>query len=392
MQKALVAAASVAIALGLSLGAAAYAQGKKGKAARIGVDAVVQEPVSQTMPVIGRFVARQQGVIAAATRGPIAEVLVDAGDRVNEGQVLARLVSERLKASRDLRRAELREKEAAQKAAQAQLKLSMGEMDRLDKLRLSAAFSKARFADKQNEVLKYESEVGEAEAAVAQAKANLRLAEIDLYNADIRAPYDAIIAQRHVAAGNFVAVGDKVVTLINDRILEIEADVPSDRLSGLQTGRRVSVRLDDGSAHAAVIRAVIPAEKAMTRTRPVRLVPLMGDKLPPMGLAVDQSVTVDIPISAARDVVTVHKDGVISRTGASHVFVVKGSVVEKRMVTLGRAVGTRFEVLSGLEPGEVVAVKGNERLIPGQRVTAEEQKPAEAVRPEPKKPASGVSG
>lgn len=389
MRTVLVAAAGVAIALGLSLGAPAHAQSKP---ARVGVDAVVEEPVSQTTPVIGRFVARQQGVIAAATRGPIAEVLVEAGDRVKAGQVVARLVSERLKASRDLRRAELREKEAALKAAEAQLKLAMGEMDRLDKLRLSAAFSKARFADKQNEVLKYESRVGEAAASVAQAKANLRLAEIDLYNADIRAPYDAITAQRHVAAGNFVSVGDKVVTLINDRILEIEADVPSDRLSGLQTGRRVTVRLDDGSVYGAVIRAVIPAESAMTRTRPVRLVPLIEDKLPTMGLAVDQSVTVDIPISAARDVVTVHKDGVISRAGESHVFVVKDGLVEKRMVTLGRAVGMRFEVLAGLVPGEIVAIKGNERLIPGQPVEPEGRKPAEAVRPAPRKPAPGVSG
>lgn len=384
--------AGVLVALVLSAAAAHAQGGSGGKPMRIGVDPVTKAPVSQTMPVIGRFVARQHGVVAAATRGPIEEVLVVAGDRVKKGHVLARLVADRLRASRDLRRAELSEKEAALKAAEAQLKLSMGEMDRLEKLRMSAAFSKARLTDKQNEVLKYESEVSEAVAAVSQTKANLHLAEIDVYNAEIRAPYDAVVVQRHVAAGNFVDVGDKVVTLINDKVLEIEADVPSDRLSGLQTGRRLSVRLDDGQRYDAVVRAIIPAESVMTRTRPVRFVPLVDNALPAMGLAADQSVTIEIPISEARDVVTVHKDGVISRSGTSFVFVVKDGAVEKRVVTLGRAVGVRFEVLSGLAPGDVVAVKGNERLRPGQKVTTGDRKPAEAVRPVPKKTSSGASG
>ncbi len=335
---------------------------------QVRVDRVIKAPVSQTMPVLGRFVARQYGVVAALTRGPVGEVLAEVGDRVTKGQVIARLTPARIQANRDLMAAEVAEKEAALLAAEAQLRLARGEYKRLEKLRKSAAFSKARLNDKRNEVEKFSGQLAEAEAAVSRARANLRLADIDLHNAEIRAPYNAVIAQRHVVAGNYVNVGDKIVTLINDEVLEIEAEVPADRLHGVKAGRVVQVRLDDGSVHEAVIRAVIPTESPRTRTRPVRFVPRINGTAPKSGLAADQSVTVAVPIAAQSDVTTVHKDAIVARGGRNFVFVIKDGTAEKRFVRLGRAAGERFEVLDGLRPGEQVAVKGNERLRPGQAV------------------------
>ena len=81
-------------------------------------------------------------------------------------------------------------------------------------------------------------------------------------------------------------------------------------------------------------------------------------------------MTVEIPISDPRDVVTLHKDGVISRNAVNFVYVVVGDTVrETHKFRLGRAIGERFEVLDGVMPGDLVAVKGNERLRPGQKVT-----------------------
>ena len=363
----------------------AYAQSAKKKNAdapmQIGVDRVIKAPLSQTMPVLGRFVARQYGVVAALARGPVGEVLAEVGDRVIKGQVIAKLAPDRIQANRDLVAAELAEKEAGIMAAKAQLRLAEGEYKRLERLRKSAAFSKARLGDKRNEVQKYKGELAETEAAVNRARANLRLADIDLRNAEIRAPYNAVIAQRHVVAGNYVNVGDKIVTLINDEDLEIEAEVPADRLHGVTAGRVVQVRLDDGSVHKAVIRAVVPTESTRTRTRPVRFVPQINGTAPKTGLAADQSVIVDVPIAEQSDVTTVHKDAIVARGGRNFVFVVEDGKAEKRFVRLGRAAGERFEVLDGLRSGEIVAVKGNERLRPGQRVAHKPLKDSPVARP-----------
>ena len=129
-----IALAIAAIGVFCAVAADSHAQGKgkSGKSAmRIGVEKVVKAPVSQTMPVIGRFVARQHGVVAAAVEGPIGEVPVDTGDRVTKGQVVARLVLDRLQSNRDLKSAQLEEKQAALKAAEAQYKLASGELSRL---------------------------------------------------------------------------------------------------------------------------------------------------------------------------------------------------------------------------------------------------------------------
>ena len=365
----------------------AHAESKKkedaGPPMHVGVDRVVKAPVSQTMPVLGRFVARQYGVVAALVRGPVGEVLAEVGDRVTRGQVIARLAPQRIQANRDLMAAEVAEKEAALVAAKAQVRLAEGEFKRLERLRRSAAFSKARLNDKRTEVQKYNAQFAEAEAAVNRTRANLRLADIDLHNADIRAPYNAVVAQRHVVAGNYVSVGDKIVTLINDEVLEIEAEVPADRLHGVKVGRVVRVRLDDGSVHGAVIRAVVPTESIRTRTRPVRFVPQINGTAPKIGLAADQSVMVEVPIAEQSDVTTVHKDGIVARGGQNFVFVIEDGKAEKRFVRLGRAAGERFEVLDGLQPGDIVAVKGNERLRPGQPVTHAPLKDMPAAKSKP---------
>ena len=58
-------------------------------AAAVGVDEVRTEPLSQTVPVIGRLVAKQSGIVAARIGGPVADMRVSVGDRVKEGDVLA---------------------------------------------------------------------------------------------------------------------------------------------------------------------------------------------------------------------------------------------------------------------------------------------------------------
>jgi RND family efflux transporter MFP subunit len=339
------------------------------RAAAVKVDRIVQEPLSQTMPIIGRLIASQTGIVAALTRGPVADVLVAVGDRVQKGDVLATLVTDRMRWSRALQAANLKAKQAGLQTAKAQLGLTEQELSRLANLRKSAAFSQARHEDKQNEVIKYRSEVGERLADVGNARAALRLADIDMYNGKIRAPYNAVVTQKHTVAGAYVNVGDPVVTLVNEEALEIEANVPSERVGGLIVGRTVDIRFDDGGRHEAVVRALIPEENPLTRTRPVRLSPAFdGSVIARLGLAANQSVTVMVPIGKPRDVVSVHKDAVIPRGGQSIVFAAVDGKAERRVVRLGSAIGSRFEVLDGLGVGDLVVVRGNERLRPGQAI------------------------
>jgi len=332
--------------------------------AAVGVDAVREEPYKQTVEVIGRLVSRRAGVVAARTRGPVGEMRVDVGDRVEQGDVIAVLVPDRPNSEKDLRAAEVAAAEASLATARAELRLRRQELQRIQGLRTSPAFSKGSFEDKRQEVLMTESEVVVAQAALARARAQLRLAEISLDDAVIRAPYHGVVTERHTEVGAHVDVGDSVVSLIDDRHLEVEADVPADRIGGLTAGTPVIVDLAEGQVTAKV-RAVVPEENTQTRTRTVRFSPEFGDL---MDLAGNQSVTVQLPAGAARNVVTVHKDAILNRKGRTLAVVVADDTAEIRPVRLGAAVGNRFEVLEALKPGDIVVVRGNERLRPGQKV------------------------
>jgi RND family efflux transporter MFP subunit len=334
------------------------------------VDLVRLEPLAQKVPVLGRLVARQAGEVAARINGPVEAFLVEVGDRVEAGQIVARLNRTYLLAQRDQAAAELAKARARKTTALAELELAGQELKRLAGLRKSAAFNQARYDDARQKVAIAEAQVAEAEAAVLSSRADLALDEINLSYAEIRVPYAGVISQRMTEAGAYLQTGDPVVRMVGDRSLEIEADVPFQRLAGVQAGTRIGVTLDDGTTHAATVRAVVPEENPLTRTRTVRFVPEFGATARP--LAAGQSVTVYIPAGAPRNVLTVHKDAVIKRGVASLVYVVEGGTAEMRRITLGEPTGSRYEVLDGLGEGESVVVRGNERLRPGDKVRIDE--------------------
>ena len=335
--------------------------------ARVEVDPVRTEPLSQTTPVIGRIVTQQQGPVAARVAGLVDRVGVEVGDRVEKGQPLIWLDSEPLSFALDLARAEHGAMLAELETTLRELQLLEGELERITGLRNSAAFSKAQLVDKQNEIEVARSRIGQARARLDQYRANLELKARDLEDAVVSAPFAGVVSLRHVSPGAYIRVGDPVVTLIDDNALEIEAEVPSDRVAALRPGTKVSVRLDDGTEHEAEVRAVVPEEDPLTRTRAVRFTPKFGATAKP--LAVAQSVTVELPIGQPRQVVTVNKDGIIQGSNGAVVYLAEDHAAALRPVQLGEAVGGRFEVRDGLQPGDLVVVRGNERLRPGQAIT-----------------------
>ena len=105
----------------------------------------------------------------------------------------------------------------------------------------------------------------------------------------------------------------------------------------------------------------------MTRTRQVRFTPDI--EMTSRILAVNESVVLHLPRGPYREVVTVHKDAVITRQGQTFVYVAADGKADLRPIRTGEAVGGRFEIISGLAPGELTVIRGNERLRPGQDVT-----------------------
>ncbi|MEL6227164.1 MAG: efflux RND transporter periplasmic adaptor subunit, partial [Pseudomonadota bacterium] len=150
--------------------------------------------------------------------------------------------------------------------------------------------------------------------------------------------------------------------------LEIEADIPVELVSGLTPGTSLTVAFDGGANSKAIVRAVLPVQTVATRTRPVRFTVDLS-KLDLTRLARGKSVTLSVPAGPERIALTVPKDALVQSARGWMVFaVVEGKAVPKR-VQFTDAVADRVIVTNGLSEGELVVVRGNERLRPGQAVS-----------------------
>ena len=368
--------AAIMAALLLAAPLPVLAQDNALPAATVRVDPVIEQPMDATVPAVARIVTSTGGVIAAQINGPVDEVKAQVGDIVHKGDILATLDQDRLRFTVELAEAEVATAAADLATVRAEKQQADLAFARLTGLRNSAAFSQARYEDAQTEVLRTQSEITAAAARLQRAEANLELARLDLDRSSVRAPYDGVITQRQAEPGSYVTSGMPIVSMLNLDRLELEADVPYDRLGGLKTGAEVTARFDNGETGTLSVRAVIPQENPLTRTRAVRFAIVAG---PPVEqLAVNASAAIDIPLNADGVAITVHKDGIIKQPNGATAFIViptddGGYQAALREVVIGDSIGNRFVVRSGLAVGDRVVVRGNERLQPGQRLSLPDQ-------------------
>ena len=329
-------------------------------------DPVISEPMSQTMPVLGRVVPNQSGIVATRIAERIEKLAVKIGDRVEKGAILARLSSDQLKNQLILKEAELRRAQAKKENNNADLKKTRQARQRILALRGSTAFRQDRDQDSQRDLEMATSTLKEAEAEVASARAALNMNKQFLRDAVIRAPYPGIVIATHIVPGSYTRVGDPIVTILNDDDLEIEADIPTVRALTLAPGIRAQGRLQNGIQFYASLRVVIPQENMQTRTLAARFTIETQQKI--NKIVGNQSVILNLPIGLSGNVTTVHKDAIVMNNGKQNVYLIKNNKAVKKSIKTGRAVGDRFEVIDGLVPGDVTITRGNERLRPDESV------------------------
>ncbi|MEN3794770.1 efflux RND transporter periplasmic adaptor subunit [Fulvimarina sp. MAC3] len=253
-----------------------------------GTGAAAQDGARST--VIGEIVSRQGGVLAAAIAAPVAEVLIVAGDRVSKGQALARLDIADRRADLDTAEAQIAVAEAQVFARQAALEAERFRLGRQENLRGSSAFNASRLEDSQAEAARLTAEIAVARAQFAEAKAKSARLQVDVERAQVLAPYDAVVTEREIEAGDFVTPGRRMFTLVDISNLEVEADVPVDALPALKEGAKIEAETRDGIAVTTRVRALIPVENPLTRTRTVRFT-IESDS----AFAVGQSVELRLP-------------------------------------------------------------------------------------------------
>ena len=340
---------------------AALAQGRP---AGVTTDTVKVQEIAETVTVFGQVVAGRQSDVATRVVGVAKDAPLRVGDPVEAGAIVFQLDTTRLDIELRQQQAGLAIAEAGLVAAKARADRTEKALERTKTLVENATVSEAQLDDRSGEYAEALGNLQVAEARISAAQADLARAQYNVDNAVVRAPFSGTILEVNAEVGEFVAAGSVVVRLLDNTTLEVEANVPSRFIGALQSDQLVTGRTDTGNEMTLELRAVLPTEFSATRTRPVRFA-ITGEN---RGIAVGQSVSLDVPVSAPEDVIVVSKDAVVQSGGGWQVFVNEEGKASPRRVEIGRALGNTFEVLNGLREGDEVVVRGNERLRPGQDI------------------------
>ncbi|MGC3938773.1 efflux RND transporter periplasmic adaptor subunit [Roseobacter sp. EG26] len=338
----------------------------QGRAASVGVETVEMQSIAETVPLFAEVVTAREGTIASRIAGTVEVVHVLEGDAVTEGDVLAELDTELLEILARQAEARLAEASAGIATAASRVDRSTKALGRIEGLRGTTSFSTSRFDEAQSDFFEARGQLAEAEARVQTAKANAAETRYQLERAKIRAPFSGIVLEVDTNPGEYISSGASVVSLLDTQAFEIEASVPAKYIRVLEPGLQVTGVTEAGEELALTVRVLLPVENTATRTRPVRFAsPALMEM---RTVAIGQSITVSIPISAPREVLSVPKDALVQARGGWMVFVSEEGQAQPRNIQIGVALGNRFEVLDGLNAGDVVVTRGNERLRPGQPI------------------------
>lgn len=301
----------------------------------------------------GAIAAWQEAVVGAELSGlRLDAVLVNVGDRVRKGQVLATLAGEAVRA--DIQNAQASLQEAQALAAEAK-----SNADRARNLRAADAIS----AQEAQRSLTSEQT---ALARVESAKAQLAAQELRGRQTRVVAPDDGVISSRSATVGAVVQPGAELFRLIRQSRLEWRAELPSADLLRVQPGMKAVATPPGGQPVEGRVRMVAPTVDGGTRNGIVYVdLPASATQagaragmFAPGKVAVGQAGGLTVPQTA-----------VLLRDGFSYVFVVEArQSVRQVKVKVGRRQGERVEVLEGLKEGVQVVAAGVAFLADGDTV------------------------
>ena len=328
----------------------------------------------------GYVTPRRRATIAAKITGLVKEIFAEEGMRVQAGQVLATLDDSDARAR--LLAAKAEQSATAATLADLRVNLANAERDRrrFEELWRDGAVSEESVDRARTAAESLRARIALANEQVRAAEAQTKVAEQDLENTVIRAPFAGLVVSRDAqrgemvspisAGGGFTRTG--IATIVDMTSLEVEVDVNESSLARITPDQPVQAVLDaypDWKIPARV-RTVIPTADRQKATVKVRVA---FDRLDPRILP-DMGVKVTFlgpepPADQARIPRAIVPKAAIREEGGDHVvYVLRENRVARRIVRLGQARGNEQDVNGELADGEQVVVNGPDGLKDGQRV------------------------
>jgi len=314
---------------------------------------VAKQPAGETGVFTGHIEAENEAALGFRISGRMIERSVNVGNRVQPGQVLARLDPE------DERNG-LRSAQANLSAAQGQLNQARNNFERQRRLQQRGVISKAEF-DSAQEALQT------AQARVDDAEAQVKLASDRLSFTELKADAAGSVTARGAEPGEVVQAGQMIVRIARQNGRDAVFDVPAQLLRSAPTDAEISVHLSEDPTVTATGRVREVGEQAdpVTRTFQVKV----GLTDPPAAMRLGSTVTGSVQLNSA-PVITIPASALTRVNQQPAVWIVDPSslTVSMRNIDVLRYDPGTVVVSHGLDTGDIVVTAGVQALHPGQKV------------------------
>jgi RND family efflux transporter MFP subunit len=363
-----------------------YATGLARPAAEVQVANVTQVYPAQGITLLnasGYVVAQRKSALASKVTGRLVWLGVEEGSKVKKDQVIARLESEDVEASREQAEANVRNARSNIEFAKAELNDATLALNRNKELVAKGFVAQAEYDVAYARYQKAVASVSAAEAALKASVAALGGAKVALEYTQIRAPFDAVVLTKNADIGDIVspisgAANAKaaVVTIADMSSLQVEADVSESNLEKVKFGQPCEIQLDalPDVRFRGAIHMIVPTADRTKATVMVKVRFLESDPriLPEMSAKVaflSRAVTPD----EQKPRTSVNRAAVVKKNGRDVVYVVRDGTAHETSVRLGSAIGDMLEVIDGVKAGEKVVLTPAPTLRNGASIKVSEK-------------------
>ncbi|MCO4320088.1 efflux RND transporter periplasmic adaptor subunit [Aliidiomarina quisquiliarum] len=294
----------------------------------------------------GQIQPRRQSSVSARITARVADVLVESGDQVQEGDVLLRLDNDDLSAR-------VRQQQQSLAAAQARANEARSSFQRVSALVEQGLLPSASLDEATAQRDTAEAQLIGAREALSEAKTS------ESYSV-IVAPFSGVVSDRTVFTGDIATPGMPLVSLYQPESLRFEAAVSESVLRFVEPNKAFMVEIDaQDKTYPAVVTEIVPTADAASRSFKVRLA---LETTTPLNPGMYGRLTVP---TGERDMVVVPVQSIESLGQLDYVFVAVDQRIERRLVRLGdtKVVNGGYEwieVHSGISAGEVVVMQGEQ--------------------------------
>ena len=334
---------------------------------------------SQIQRLSGTVRASRTSPIASKLTGTILQVPVQPGDRVKAGQLLASIDSReaeamigKAEAGKNEAEMALQETESQIAAARSHLELSEATLKRYEKLREKKSVTPQEFEEVRTRQQAASASLEALQARKQQVLARIKQAESENRNiyalhsyAELRAPFDGVVTQKHLEAGSLATPGVAVVTVEETGRYRLEVPIEESRLPALQVGQKLEVRVPavGDTPMRGLVREIEAAADPASRTYLVKV------ELPVSPQLRSGMYGEALLAGGSPEALWIEGRSVVRRGQIEAVYVVEqGNAARLRLLSLGKTSSNQVEVLAGLQSTEAYVLNPPPDLKDGSRV------------------------